>query len=994
MLALLCDEIQECAVAIFKTIGRVQSSQRLSDLMSLNEILSGKIAAKAAVRIHLLTLLFEGDYQEMRVPCVKVMKCIGLLPQLVNTLIKTRKIVKAGGFGFTPKWLAPLLLLIDLYQKFSNYSVYKNQMHEITTRMWKWYDVVAAKWNSYSESNNKIINDAYWKGDATVRISCGRQRYLINFSCMTQVNEETGNHRLVILGLNCTELERSSESKIFDELNGSLNYLSLGLSPEEQPLIVQTCVELLRYTQDRDTLHAVMRLLLRLTRNYTNAKVFAEEGGVTVLLEMTQSCGYIGFVTLATLLIRHVLEEPITLGLAMQNVIYSRTMQTIPPGYKELFYLTRQISAAVSREPDCFHSVANQILRIDLSVLRKNALKDDQRILLKSIKVEQLSEQMTEPIALQTVQNLLNCLIRDEPIPGEIEKIKKKSASQHFNFHQFQKRVKTERESAMKRQESEFNERLKSFVRFHLDILSKNRKWRQNHPLENVNQENDLLSSLIDEADDQIDQEVEKINEKQPVHHLIIPCDEQLSDSDQFNQVFLAHQINQLEYKLINNLIDSNDGRDQLIDLTDNLNLEIEICEEKAELKRKNQEIYELVELEWFEANLCEISQSSKRPDTNDVPKGYYNKNQTDFNQKSTVLVKKSENLQKNQEKPPKNPESRKNSINNRKRQHSSSDDDDYKPNLKMFAPSIELIRKLSSSPSPEFIDEPDYDLEYELTKEIRKLRADEIKRRMTQTEQVVKQPERPKSCPPIIPTNSKRIRPPAQPKPQQTNFEQNNRPVTEDKQLLPKSAILKILAESIRSYPTVANNIAVAEFTPDQSALIESKTTAISFILDHLLPVNEQQPPADRECSTMARMLIAALASCNEQTDVQVAVVREVKMALYRALKRPETMEKHAQIQLICGLIPTMIENCPPDNPAMQKLHQIHPRRNTIYYIMVRKGLIIDLARISQSLDLSSRYTVGTINSALKPLEILLRMTNQPLERNDDLQVRIYRYF
>lgn len=189
ILTVLTEEIGQCLKEILDGMTDYDSSKPISDLMNLEEILCGKIAKKAAVRIHLFTLLFEGHYQEMRVPCAKAMQRIALLPRLVAILIRSHSVINdCRGFGFTPKWLAPLLLLIDLYQKFANYTFYKIQMHQITERRWKWYDVVAGKWNSYSESNNKIINDAYWKGDATVRITCGRQSYLINFSCMTQVS--------------------------------------------------------------------------------------------------------------------------------------------------------------------------------------------------------------------------------------------------------------------------------------------------------------------------------------------------------------------------------------------------------------------------------------------------------------------------------------------------------------------------------------------------------------------------------------------------------------------------------------------------------------------------------------------------------------------------------------------------------------------------------------------------------------------------------------
>lgn len=76
---------------------------------------------------------------------------------------------------------------------------------------------------------------------------------------------------------------------------------------------------------DRDALHALMKVCLRLTRDYKNAEVFAREGGVKLLLEMTQISSFTGCINLSTLLIRHTLEEPRTLRLAMEKVFARAT---------------------------------------------------------------------------------------------------------------------------------------------------------------------------------------------------------------------------------------------------------------------------------------------------------------------------------------------------------------------------------------------------------------------------------------------------------------------------------------------------------------------------------------------------------------------------------------------------------------------------------------------------------------------------------------------
>lgn len=193
----------------------------------------------------------------------------------------------------------------------------------------------------------------------------------------------------------------------------------------------------------------------------------------------------------------------------------------------------------------------------------------------------------------------------------------------------------------------------------------------------------------------------------------------------------------------------------------------------------------------------------------------------------------------------------------------------------------------------------------------------------------------------------------------------------------MPKSTILKALAEAVRSYQSVGVIIAEYVYQPQANTLIRKAQPALAFILDNLLPSTENNP--DRECSAGARMLIAALSAATDSQITQETVVTEVRAAILRALSWPEIPEKHHQLQLLTALIPTMIENCPPDNPALIRLHQHQPRRNDIFNTMVRKGLIADLANITQSLDLSSPHTVLTIGTALKSLEQLLRMSNQP---------------
>jgi len=135
--------------------------------------------------------------------------------------------------------------------------------------------------------------------------------------------------------------------------------------------------------------------------------------------------------------------------------------------------------------------------------------------------------------------------------------------------------------------------------------------------------------------------------------------------------------------------------------------------------------------------------------------------------------------------------------------------------------------------------------------------------------------------------------------------------------------------------------------------------------------------------------MLVAALASCTHSSNAQTTLVVEVKNALTRTLQLPESAEKSAQIQALAGLISTMIENCPPSTststPSSATPHPFSSRNqqmsgvNNMVRIMLRRGLVTDLARVVHSLDLSSPNTAATVNAALKPLETLSRIMMQP---------------
>ena len=104
------------------------------------------------------------------------------------------------------------------------------------------------------------------------------------------------------------------------ETEDSESHVVRGLMDDQVERIVRCAVGLISLPVEPDSLHAVMRITLRITREHKHALLFAKLGGSQLLLQLTQASGFQGFTSLATLLFRHILEEPNTLKHTMEKV--------------------------------------------------------------------------------------------------------------------------------------------------------------------------------------------------------------------------------------------------------------------------------------------------------------------------------------------------------------------------------------------------------------------------------------------------------------------------------------------------------------------------------------------------------------------------------------------------------------------------------------------------------------------------------------------------
>lgn len=343
---------------------------RVEDKKSFNEwtsqLRNAPEANKVANRVHLYSLLFD----EMKIQCANLLHKCSVIDCLVDLLVVGQDLFSLSkdynvdlnneqttSASQTPKWLAPTVLLIDLYEKGAVASHRRAPLLNNQKRTWQYFDERSGRWTTHVPINNKIIDDAYKGGEQYARYSVGRKHYLAQFSSMLQINEDTSNLRPIMMTLTPRVADKESQ----DEEN--LIPIVPRLREHQTKTLIKVCVGFMQHPIDPNSLQAVMRLSFRLTRDYEHAVMFAEMGGIRALQNLPESSQFTGFVSLATLIIRHVLEEPSVLHQTMEKVIRSTT-QHCQHNQREMHYLLRVLGSAACRDEEIFKKLATEILRI------------------------------------------------------------------------------------------------------------------------------------------------------------------------------------------------------------------------------------------------------------------------------------------------------------------------------------------------------------------------------------------------------------------------------------------------------------------------------------------------------------------------------------------------------------------------------------------------------------------------------------------------------
>ncbi|KAK6934616.1 HUWE1/Rev1, ubiquitin binding region [Dillenia turbinata] len=135
---------------------------------------------------------------------------------------------------------------------------------------------------------------------------------------------------------------------------------------ESQSALFVAC-DLIKQHVPSMIMQAVLQLSARLTKTHALALQFLENGGLIALFSLPRSCFFPGYHTLASAIVRHLLEDPLTLQTAMEFEI----RQTLSGGRHAGRITTRtfltSMAPVIARDPSVFMRAAAAVCQLESS---------------------------------------------------------------------------------------------------------------------------------------------------------------------------------------------------------------------------------------------------------------------------------------------------------------------------------------------------------------------------------------------------------------------------------------------------------------------------------------------------------------------------------------------------------------------------------------------------------------------------------------------------
>ncbi|GFS44094.1 similar to LOW protein: E3 ubiquitin ligase-like protein [Actinidia rufa] len=190
--------------------------------------------------------------------------------------------------------------------------------------------------------------------------------------------DDVGGHQT------CVVIDEDKQNKLQSVLGLSQKNISL----QEQKRLIEIACGCIRQQLPSETMHSILQLCSTLTRTHSVALSFLDAGGLPSLLSLPTSSLFVGFDSIAATIIRHILEDPQTLQLAMESeirhsVVTAANRQSNGRLTPRSFLLN--LTSVILRDPVVFMLAAQSVCQIEMVgerpyvILLKDRDKDKSR---------------------------------------------------------------------------------------------------------------------------------------------------------------------------------------------------------------------------------------------------------------------------------------------------------------------------------------------------------------------------------------------------------------------------------------------------------------------------------------------------------------------------------------------------------------------------------------------------------------------------------------
>ncbi|KAM6552582.1 hypothetical protein CsatB_013344 [Cannabis sativa] len=239
----------------------------------------------------------------------------GIVSAAIEILLSFKDKIKSGNDLVIPKCVSALLLILD----------------------------------NMLQSRPKISSDSTEGAPTSTELS-GDQ---------VSLSSATGTEKRSVSDAN----EKESSPSFENILGKSTGYLS----DEESHKVLLVACDLINQHVPAVIMQAVLQLCARLTKTHTLALQFLENGGLAALFSLPRSCFFPGYDTVASAIVRHLLEDPQTLQTAMEWEIRQSLTGNRHSGRVSARTFLTSMAPVISRDPEVFLKAAAAVCQMETS---------------------------------------------------------------------------------------------------------------------------------------------------------------------------------------------------------------------------------------------------------------------------------------------------------------------------------------------------------------------------------------------------------------------------------------------------------------------------------------------------------------------------------------------------------------------------------------------------------------------------------------------------